>query len=169
MDATVDIECSLCDPGPRAQYLYRDPHWSVSGSTLAYPGLLRLELRRHATSFADLTDAEAAAFGAVVQRTCRVLRDVARTPKIYLVHLGDLPPTGDANNGDRWVEHLHMALVPRLPQTPAGTTGLDVLADIATNPNSFLDPERAEDIAAALRARLAQPCQGDGDSALNVP
>lgn len=75
-------------------------------------GYLMVEPRRHAARLGDLTDEEAARIGVVVNRLSRALREVAGAQHVYSFVFGDR------------VDHLHVHLAPRYPDTPKELFGL---------------------------------------------
>lgn len=77
----------------------------IPPATDVFAGYLFVVPRRHATGFADLEDAEAAAIGVAVARWSRAL-EAAGAEHVYVLRLGHAVP------------HLHVHLVPRWPGTP---------------------------------------------------
>ena len=70
-------------------------------------GHLLVVPRRHADTWADLTDAEAARIGLVAAHLGRALRSVIDPERIYSLVVG------------HGADHFHLHLVPRYPGTPA--------------------------------------------------
>lgn len=70
-----------------------------------YAGYLFVSPRRHAPGFADLTDDEARDVGALVAAAARALRAEGAT-RVYTATIG------------HGVDHLHVHVVPRWPETP---------------------------------------------------
>jgi diadenosine tetraphosphate (Ap4A) HIT family hydrolase len=113
--------CSLCDEvegrvsapgGP----IYDDGFWQVGHHTGPYtdPGELIVKLRRHCESIAELSPAEAAALGPVLQAAVAAIERVVRPERVYV-----------ASYGER-VRHLHFFLLPRTTALPAGHVTSDL-------------------------------------------
>lgn len=91
--STVPImNCWVCDNNDRFEVLPEweriaaDEYWRVAHAIdTALPGWLVLIPRRHVTSIADLTDAEAADLGAWQVRLSRALGTVTGCMKTYVV------------------------------------------------------------------------------------
>lgn len=71
-----------------------------------FMGYLFVVSKRHAPGFADLNSAEAAAVGLAIARWSRAL-EMAGAERVYVLRLG------------HGVDHLHVHLVPRWPETPS--------------------------------------------------
>jgi len=72
----------------------------------SYLGHIMIDLKRHAPSLADLTMEEAKAFGMIMARVSKALKESEKAEHIYSLVSGNE------------VSHLHMHLVPRYPSTP---------------------------------------------------
>jgi diadenosine tetraphosphate (Ap4A) HIT family hydrolase len=143
--------CSVCEQvagrvaapgGP----IHDDGLWLVSHHTGPHtdPGELIVHLRRHCESLGDLTPAEAAALGPVLQAAVSAIDRVVRPERTYV-----------ASYGER-VRHVHFFLLPRTRALPAGHVVSDLYrkgrmwlrrAGLARNPTAG---ERAQ---AAARIR----------------
>lgn len=91
--------------------IHEDEFWHVgsyAGRFSVWRGFLIVKLKRHVTQLADLTPAEAAAMGPVVQRCCQALDQVLKPAKVYVCSFGD------------GVEHVHWWLLPRPAEMRAG-------------------------------------------------
>lgn len=71
-----------------------------------YLGYLTVQTRRHAPTFADLTDCEARAIGLLITRLSRALKECVGAERCYVVFFGEVVP------------HLHILLTARYPDTP---------------------------------------------------
>lgn len=69
-------------------------------------GHLLVVPRRHADTWADLTDPEAAEVGTTAARLARALRDMTGAERVYSAVVGHHAP------------HFHLHLFPRYPGTP---------------------------------------------------
>jgi diadenosine tetraphosphate (Ap4A) HIT family hydrolase len=143
--------CSICDQvagristpgGP----VYDDGLWLVSHHTGPHtdPGELIVKLRRHCESLSELTAAEAAALGPVLQASVGAIEHVVRPERTYV-----------ASYGER-VRHVHFFLLPRTRSLPAG----HVISDLYRKARMWLrrarlarNPSAAERADAAARLR----------------
>ncbi|WP_449537565.1 HIT family protein [Ferdinandcohnia sp. Marseille-Q9671] len=71
-----------------------------------YLGHVMIDLKRHAPSLADMTMKEAKAFGMIMARVSKALKESENAEHIYSLVSGNAVP------------HLHMHLVPRYANTP---------------------------------------------------
>ncbi|MDR4889573.1 HIT family protein [Fredinandcohnia sp. QZ13] len=72
----------------------------------SYLGHIMIDLKRHAPTLADLTMEEAKAFGIIMARVSKALKESEQAEHIYSFVSGNAVP------------HLHMHIVPRYPNTP---------------------------------------------------
>jgi histidine triad (HIT) family protein len=82
-----------------AHHVYND-----QGKT--FLGYVRLEMKRHVPSFAELTAAEAQTIGQLERRLSRALKDCTGADHVYVFFYGDHVP------------HLHLHIFARYPGTP---------------------------------------------------
>ncbi|WP_131741143.1 HIT family protein [Actinomadura roseirufa] len=108
---TAVPDCLSCEHEARWESLpprdriARDAHWRLShafGTDL--PGWLVLVPRRHVTSVAELTDAEAAALGDWQVRSSRALQAVVGCVKTYVAQFAEA----------EGFAHVHFHIVPRM-------------------------------------------------------
>jgi len=71
-----------------------------------YLGYLVVQTKRHASTFADLTDCEACSVGLLITRLARALKECAGAERCYVVFFGEAVP------------HLHVLITARYPDTP---------------------------------------------------
>jgi diadenosine tetraphosphate (Ap4A) HIT family hydrolase len=136
---------SLGDRLPARELVAADQHWRVAHATgSSLPGWLVLVPRRHVTSLADLTDAEAAALGPWQVRVSRALREVTGCVKTYVMQFAEAPG----------FEHVHLHLVPRAADQPDNRRGPQVFGYLSDPAAALPDAELdaiCTTIAAALR------------------
>lgn len=143
--------CSICDQvagrvtapgGP----IYDDGLWLVSHHTgpQTDPGELIVQVRRHCESLGELSAAEAAALGPVLQSAVAAIERVVRPERTYV-----------ATYGER-VRHVHFFLLPRTRALPAG----HVVSDLYRKARMWLrrtglarNPTAAQRAQAAARIR----------------
>lgn len=80
-------------------------HYSYD-SMPEYLGYLVVQTKRHAPTFADLTDCEARSVGLMVTRLSRALKACVGAERSYVVFFGEAIP------------HLHVLITARYPATP---------------------------------------------------
>jgi diadenosine tetraphosphate (Ap4A) HIT family hydrolase len=143
--------CYSCDqqaagsPPPREDVVHSD-HWRVVhafNSTL--PGWLVLLPTRHVTSFTELTPAAAGELGGLVRRLSVALEAVTGCVKTYLMQFSEA----------EGFSHLHLHLVPRLPDQPDDARGPRVFAYLAEDEARWLPATERDRIALSVRAALA--------------
>lgn len=71
-----------------------------------YLGHIMIDLKRHIPTLAEMTMEEAKAFGVIMSRVSRALKESEKAEHIYALVSGNSVP------------HLHLHLVPRYPNTP---------------------------------------------------
>ncbi|GAP13278.1 diadenosine tetraphosphate (Ap4A) hydrolase [Longilinea arvoryzae] len=109
------------------------------GKDTAYLGMLLLEPKRHVANWIDLSDAEGEAMGRAAARIARALKKVCRAEHVYTFVLGHS------------IDHLHMFIIPRYPDTPREFWGLNV-DDWPGAPRGGI--EEIEDLCEDLRSAL---------------
>lgn len=98
---------------PRERIAF-DDHWRVAHAiNTALPGWLVLVPRRHVTTVAALTDAEASSLGLWQTRLSRALHEVTGCVKTYVVQFAEL----------EGFEHVHFHIVPRMSDLPGELRG----------------------------------------------
>jgi diadenosine tetraphosphate (Ap4A) HIT family hydrolase len=129
-----------------------DGLWFVSHHTGPFtdPGELIVKTRRHCESLAELTPAEAAALGPVLQAGVRALERVVVAERIYAVSFNER------------LRHVHFLLLPRTASMPRG----HVLSDLDRRARNLMrkigalrnptSEERAE-VAARVRQAWGAP------------
>lgn len=132
--------CQLQAPGytaPVGGWIAEEHHYLVQHGEpeSSAPGAVKIVARRHFVDFADMTEAEANAFGSLVSRLDRALRETTDAERVHLVSTRDRIP------------HFHAWLYPRPASSQLrGTTFL-----AAPQKSSRAATETA---AAAIRAAL---------------
>lgn len=139
----IEPGCYPCDQqaatalAPRDDVLHTD-HWRVAhafNSTLA--GWLVLLPTRHLTSFTQLSPEAAGELGGLVHRLSSALEEVTGCVKTYLMQFSEA----------EGFSHLHLHLVPRMPDQPEDARGPRVF--------SYLTEEEAGGLAEGERDRIA--------------
>jgi len=109
-------ECAIClkhlGHGPLAAEVIHETellvasHAPITELGGVYLGYLFIEPRRHITELGDLTEQEAEALGLMAMRLSRMLQQAQGAEHVYAAVVG------------HHVEHLHLHLIPRYPDTP---------------------------------------------------
>ena len=131
---------------PREDVVHTD-HWRVAhafNSTL--PGWLVLLPTRHVTSFTQLSPEAADELGGLVRRLGTALETATGCVKTYLMQFSEA----------EGFSHLHLHLVPRLPDHPEDVRGPKVFAYLTEDRASWLPPGERDSLALTLRSALAR-------------
>ncbi|WP_456278898.1 HIT family protein [Bacillus sp. AK128] len=91
-----------------------------------YLGHLMIDLKRHVPTLADMKPEEAKAFGVIMARLSKALKEVEKAEHVYALVSGNAVP------------HLHMHLVARYPNTPEQYWGPFAVYD---SPNARMGEE----------------------------
>lgn len=138
-----ELDCPYCQlqaPGqsaPVGGWIAEEDHYLVQHGEPASsaPGAVKIVARRHFVDFADMTEAEANAFGSLVSRLDRALRETTDAERVHLVSTRDRVP------------HFHAWLYPRPASSRLrGTTFLAAPQESSR--------AAAESAAAAIRGAL---------------
>ena len=146
--------CITCDlvarrdagAAPLWDSILRTEHWDVVhafGTSLE--GWLVLVSRRHRAAVAELTDAEAAELGPLVQRASVALHEVVRCEKTYVVQFAEAAGHG----------HVHVHVVPRAADLPPEHQGPRVFSLLGVADDECVPEARMDELAALLAPRLA--------------
>lgn len=132
------MSCPACEIDP-SKILLRRGGFLLHAVAQPSPvkGWLVLTSERHARAWYDLTPEEAAALGPLARQVMQAQLSALEADHIYALALGDI------------LQHFHLHLVPRYPNTPAhhrGRAAFDAPASEAIS--------EAEVEAAALAVRL---------------
>ncbi|MEZ2716530.1 HIT family protein [Niallia circulans] len=83
----------------------------------SYLGHLMIDLKRHIPTLAEMTNDEAKAFGLIISRVSKALKETENAEHIYALVSGNSVP------------HLHLHLIARYPNTPERYWGPTELYD----------------------------------------
>ncbi|MEV4131877.1 HIT family protein [Dactylosporangium sp. NPDC049742] len=130
---------------PQRERIAADEHWRAAHCfDTSLPGWLVLVPRRHVTTVADLTDAEAAGLGLWQVRLSRALTAVTGCVKTYVVQFAE----------KEGFAHVHFHIVPRMPDQPADRRGPSVFGYLGVPEGERVSERRQDELASALRAHL---------------
>jgi diadenosine tetraphosphate (Ap4A) HIT family hydrolase len=132
---------------PLQERIAADERWRVAhafGS--AIPGWLVLVPRRHVTSLAELTDAEAAVLGSWLLRLSRALKVELGCQKTYVAQFAEA----------EGFSHVHFHIVPRQTELAEELRGPRIfqLLDPADRP--VVSERQLAEVSAALAVQLAR-------------
>ena len=142
--------CFACDQQaavalPPREDVVHTGHWRVAHAfNSMLPGWLVLLPTRHVTSFTQLTAAAADEVGGLVVRLSAALEAVTGCAKTYLMQFSEA----------EGFSHLHLHLVPRLPDHPEDARGPKVFAYLTDDQAQWLPTTERDSLALALRAAL---------------
>lgn len=111
------MSCRLCD-ALREPAVWEDELWHVRPIEPPYGvrGWMMLVAKRHTPGFVTMSDAEARSLGPVLRHLARTLERTTGALRIYTAALGEAVP------------HLHVHLVPRLPELAGGWSVFELQA-----------------------------------------
>lgn len=141
------FNCDLqqsADPPPRDRVLSSAHWWVGHAFNVTQPGWLVLVPTRHVTAMAELSDAEAAELGPLIRDLSRALATVTGCVKTYQMQFSEA----------EGYEHLHVHLVPRLPEQPPEATGPAVFSLMTDDESQWLPEHHRDEIARAVRAAM---------------
>ncbi|MCG5215442.1 HIT family protein [Streptosporangium sp. KLBMP 9127] len=149
---TASPGCYTCDQEaqfdalPPRERIAADDCWRVAHAiNTALPGWLVLLPRRHVTTVADLTYAEASALGLWQVRLSRALHKVTGCVKTYVVQFAEL----------EGFSHVHFHIVPRMPDLPRELRGPDVFGLMGRTATDSVPADQMDEIAVKLGRLLS--------------
>jgi diadenosine tetraphosphate (Ap4A) HIT family hydrolase len=130
---------------PARERVAADEHWRAAHAIeTALAGWLVLVPRRHVTTVAGLTDAEAASLGTWQLRLSRALHAVLGCTKTYVAQFAE---------AGRF-PHVHFHVVPRMADLRGGLLGPQVFDLLRRPAAEHVSPDRMDEVAAALSEYL---------------
>lgn len=144
------VTCELVErrdggQAPPWDNILRTEHWDVVHSfNTSHEGWLVLVARRHLAALADLSDAEAADLGPLIQRVSSALHRVSGCEKTYLAQFAEHPDH----------PHVHIHLVPRGADHPTDAIGPGVFRLMGDSAGDHVTEARMNELTDQLRAAL---------------
>lgn len=129
---------------PRERIVVQDGWRLVHAFNTSLPGWLVLVPLRHVEAFAELDDAEAAAFARLVRLASLALADLVGCVKTYVMILGE----------EEGFAHLHAHVVPRMRELPDDLKGTHVFKLLGGDQGDWIDEAERDRLALELRARI---------------
>ncbi len=144
-DCIVCAENARADLPPRERVLVTD-HWRVAHAfDTSLPGWLVLDAREHVAALDELPPAAHAELGELLGRLSAALRAETGCAKTYVMQFSEAAGFG----------HLHVHLVPRMPDLPDDARGPAVFRYLGPGADGEqVGPEERDAIALRLAARL---------------
>jgi diadenosine tetraphosphate (Ap4A) HIT family hydrolase len=131
---------------PLQERIAADEMWRIAHAiNTAVPGWLVLIPRRHVTSLAELTDAEAAALGSWQVRASRALHTVLGCQKTYLAQFAEA----------EGFSHAHFHIVPRAADLASELRGPRIFQLLSPAGRPTVSEQQVAEISAALADQLA--------------
>jgi diadenosine tetraphosphate (Ap4A) HIT family hydrolase len=132
------------DLPPREDVVHSE-HWRVAHAfDSSLPGWLVLLPTRHVASFTDLAPPAADELGGLVRRLSVALESVTGCVKTYLMQFSEA----------EGFSHLHLHLVPRMPDQPESARGPRVFTYLGADAQQRVAEVERDAIAQRLRAAL---------------
>jgi diadenosine tetraphosphate (Ap4A) HIT family hydrolase len=120
-------------------------HWRVAHAfNSALPGWMVMLPRRHVTALHDLDDDEIAPLGPLLRELSAALARVTGCLKAYVMFFAE---------GEGFA-HLHLHVVPRMPDFPPEVRGPSVFAFLRQSPDEWLSDPELDEISLLVRAEL---------------
>ncbi len=146
-------ECVTCElvrrrdrgEAPPWDRIRRTPNWDVVHAFgTAIEGWIVLVVRRHITSVAEMTEAEAGELGPLVKEVSRALQVVLDCDKTYVVQF--------AEHVDH--PHVHVHVIPRARDLPVERRGPRIFGLSGVPDDESVPEARMNDVAELLDAEI---------------
>jgi diadenosine tetraphosphate (Ap4A) HIT family hydrolase len=144
----MTTDCYSCQQESRTDLPPREavvvtPCWRVAHAfNSALPGWLVVLPRRHVLSMAELTEPELAELGPLVGGLSRALADVVGCEKTYVMQFSEA----------EGFTHLHIHLVPRMPDQPEDVRGPRVFEYLRRPEAEWVPPVEMDRVCAEVGA-----------------
>ncbi|HUB41542.1 MAG TPA: HIT family protein [Streptosporangiaceae bacterium] len=151
---TTPADCYTCvqdadvraDRAPLRERIAADEIWRVAHAfNTAIPGWLVLIPRRHVTSLAQLTDAEAAVLGTWQVRVSRALQTVLGCHKTYVAQFAEA----------EGFAHVHFHIVPRQSDLATEFRGPRIFQLLSPADRPVVSDQQVAEVSAALADQIA--------------
>lgn len=130
---------------PPRERIYDDGSWRVAHAFgTSRRGWLVVLAKRHIESLAELTAEEAAALGPLLRMLAHALTEVTGASKTYLALFAEHPDH----------RHVHIHVIPRREDDPAGALGPDVFRLIGVPPGEEVPAGERDLLAGAIAASM---------------
>ncbi|MBC7275442.1 HIT family protein [Nocardioides sp.] len=130
---------------PPRESIVRTPHWRGGHAfNTTLPGWLVLAPIRHVTALDELPVEAHAELGTLLGSLSGALRAVTGCVKTYIMQFSEA----------EGFDHLHVHLVPRMADHPAGLRGPNVFAYMTDDETQWVSEAERDRLALELRSRL---------------
>jgi diadenosine tetraphosphate (Ap4A) HIT family hydrolase len=145
--------CHTCDllarrddgSAPLWDCIRRTDSWDVvHASGTSIEGWMVLVVRRHITSVADMTDAEALELGPLIKAVSAALQEAVGCVKTYVVQFAEHPLH----------PHVHVHVIPRFADQPNELQGPRVFSALGLPDDQCVPEARMNEIAMAIGQQL---------------
>ena len=134
------------DDLPPRERVHAEGGWRIAHAfNVSLPGWLVLLPTRHVTAMDELTVAEAEEFGLLARKASIALRQVTGCLKTYLMLFAEA----------EGFAHLHVHVVPRMPDFEPEVLGPRVFAFMADDESTWVPAEEQDALALRLRSAMA--------------
>ena len=148
MDDCYSCQHNAAPDLPPREAVVRTDHWRVVHAfNSSLPGWLVLVPAEHVHAFDDLPADATTEMGALVGDLSRALRDVVGCEKTYLMQFSEAPG----------FSHLHVHLVPRMPDQPEDRRGPAVFGYLGADESAWLPTEEMDRVSREIGQALARP------------
>jgi diadenosine tetraphosphate (Ap4A) HIT family hydrolase len=148
----VEGDCYPCrmsarlDDLPPRELIHHQAGWRIAHAfNSSLPGWLVLLPLRHVTALEELTTEESEQMGLLARRASIALRRVTGCAKTYLMLFAEA----------EGFSHLHIHVVPRLPDLPDDLKGPRVFGYLSDDQARWLPTDEQDRLALELRTALA--------------
>ena len=132
---------------PARERVHVEGGWRIAlAFNSSLPGWLVLIPMRHVTAFHDLTRVESEEFGLLARRASIALQQVTGCEKTYLMLFAEA----------EGFDHLHVHLVPRMPDQPEQVRGPRVFGHLEEDRDRWLPEAEQDALAVELRSALGR-------------
>lgn len=141
MDDCYSCQHHASDDRPPREEVVLTEHWrAVHAFNSSLPGWLVLVPLEHVFSFTDLSADAMSELGTLVGRLSSGLHEVLGCTKTYLMQFSEAPG----------FSHLHVHLVPRMPDQPADRLGPGIFGYLGPDESAWVPTEEMDRIAVAV-------------------
>jgi diadenosine tetraphosphate (Ap4A) HIT family hydrolase len=134
------------DDLPPREKIHVQGGWRIAHAfNSSLPGWLVLVPTRHVTGLDELTTAESEELGLLAHRASVALKAVTGCVKTYVMLFAEA----------EGFSHLHVHLVPRMPDFPADVTGPRVFAFLGDDESVWLSAADQDAVSLRVRSALA--------------
>ena len=133
---------------PAREAVYRSASWRVAHAfDTDLPGWLVVLPMRHVASMGELTIEEAAELGVLLRALSSALTQTVGAAKAYVMFFAEA----------EGFAHLHVHVVPRMPDQPADERGPRIFARLGRPEGDRMSPAQMDTVAGAIRTMLSGP------------